>query len=351
MPRRFTSLRLTVPVHRDKGRRDVELHHCCYGLILTRTEWQGSAVSSWFLLSSFGRKLVTWCEFKGGLNWSVLGLLQAPIFSPATGGHRRGSISFGQKATPPHLLFWIVSFGLDQLLIWACCAMWCVLRQGMGWDGLTRERSQVILVEGSSHVALLKIILHWRGCTEDWRPVWTQVVGCPLTSLLVWCNLGEILLLLTPLLLSVTAPCKQDLPGDDCMCTDSLSLEVSWKPVSQAVIFRFLWTKSPTVHHKFSRWSQRGSLVTLLPSMYLHHRNRCVFHRGQAGPLGLWKSRPLARHSSLPLHHLTTEAWLCHLCKLQSKNLLTKTILVFYKENGSAFFIESTQRTSVCQLL
>lgn len=28
-----------------------------------------------------------------------------------------------------------------------------------------------------------------------------------------------------------------------------------------------------------------------------------------------------------------------------------KTILVFCKENGSAFFIESTLRTSVCQLL
>lgn len=50
--------------------------------------------------------------------------------------------------------------------MWACCAMQCVLRQGMGQGDLAGERSQVIPVEGSSHVALLKIELHWRGSTE-----------------------------------------------------------------------------------------------------------------------------------------------------------------------------------------
>lgn len=36
----------------------------------------------------------------------------------------------------------------------------------MGQGDLAGERSQVIPVEGSSHVALLKIELHWRGSTE-----------------------------------------------------------------------------------------------------------------------------------------------------------------------------------------
>lgn len=37
----------------------------------------------------------------------------------------------------------------------------------MGRDGLARERSQAIRVEGSSHVALLKVKLLWGDCTED----------------------------------------------------------------------------------------------------------------------------------------------------------------------------------------
>lgn len=59
--------------------------------------------------------------------------------------------------------------------------MQCVLKQGMGWDGLARERSQVIPVEGSSHVALLKIggiVLKTEGMFE------LKGVGCHLTSLL-----------------------------------------------------------------------------------------------------------------------------------------------------------------------
>lgn len=53
------------------------LHYRCYGLILSRTERQERDGSSRFRLSSFRPKLVTQCEFKGGLSWSVLGLLQA----------------------------------------------------------------------------------------------------------------------------------------------------------------------------------------------------------------------------------------------------------------------------------
>lgn len=158
--------------------------------------------------------------------------------------------------------------------MWACCAMQCVLRQGMGQGDLARERSQVIPVEGSSHVALLKIELHWRGSTEDWRHVWTQGGGCHLTSLLSWsdellCNLGEVLFLLRPLLLSVTALCKKDLPGDDCMRTDlqGCPLQPPEGKFPRAVTFMFLWPKSPTVHHEFSRWSQWGSLVILFPCM------------------------------------------------------------------------------------
>lgn len=120
---------------------------------------------------------------------------------------------------------------------------------------------------------------------------------------------------------------------------------------SRGVIFTFLWMKNISVHQGFSRRSQQGSHVAVLPSMFPHHWNFSpVLQRGQArcwvcGTVGYLQG------STLPLHHLTAEAWLCCLCELQSRNLLPKTILVFCKENRSAFFIESAQRTSVGWLL
>lgn len=37
----------------------------------------------------------------------------------------------------------------------------------MGQDALARGGSQALCVEGSSHVALLKVKLLWGDCTED----------------------------------------------------------------------------------------------------------------------------------------------------------------------------------------
>lgn len=164
-------------MRRVKGRRDIELLYCCYGLILTRTEWQERASSSWFLLPSFRPKLVTQCEFKEGLRWSVFGLLQALISSPTTGVHVRESIYFGQKAVLSTSYFkWLVFGWVSSLYEFAVPCD--VSRRRMRWDSLARKRSQVISVEGSSHVALLKIKLHWRDCTEGLRHVWTQGVYC-----------------------------------------------------------------------------------------------------------------------------------------------------------------------------
>lgn len=147
----------------------------------------------------------------------------------------------------------------------------------MGWNSLARKRSQVISVEGSSHVALLKnftgeIALKTWG-TFELRVCVVIRPACCLDCMSFWAILGKILLLLAPILLSMTALCKQELPGDACTCTDLQGCPLQ-PPESQflrAVISMFLWTKIPTVYHKLSRGSQWARLVVRLPSTYLYH--------------------------------------------------------------------------------
>lgn len=346
---------------RDKGKRDVELRYCCHGLILTRIEWQKRPGSSQFLLSSLRPKLVIQWEFKGGSSWSVLGLMQATVSSPTTGSHVRESISFGQKAIPllpasylEQLVFsWVRSpYGLAV----PCDVSWGKRWGGMVWPGRETKSSLwknrlmwlcwklnliggiVLKTEGMFELRVWVVI--WPACWLDlisFCAIKGRFTSCWHLFYSLWQPYASRTFLEVALcaLICKSVPCtllKASFPGllFSCFCEprDQLCITNSADEASEAV------------------------LVTLLPSMYLHHRNRSpVLHRGQTRPLGLWKREPLARHSTSPLHHLTTEAWLCFLCKLQSGNLLPKMILVFCEENGSAFFIESAQRTSVCQLL
>lgn len=179
IPRHFTSLHLKILIWSDKGRRDLEMHCCCYGIILTRNKLQERASSSQFLLLSFRPKLVT-------LNSKEVGSGQCWVCCrpPFYNWWPLKEIFFTEKTIPFPPTSYFEKLAFICIPEWTGCAMQCVLRQGMGWDGLARERSQATRVEGSSHVALLEVKLLCRGCTEDWRHVWTQGVGYHLTSLL-----------------------------------------------------------------------------------------------------------------------------------------------------------------------
>lgn len=231
-----------------------------------------------------------------------------------------------------------------------CHAVCPEARDGVGWSGQGEKSSHP-----SGRIVSCGFAENWRDCSEDWRHVWTQ--GCGLSFdqpvALIWWAFVQFM--------------GDSPPADTSSLGDSpVQAGPSWRcwymhwfegcllqpPEGQfpkAVIFTFLLTKSPTLHHEFSRWSQQGSLIASSHVSLPQESISCLAEARQDH--SVYGRVGLLQDSTLPLHHLTTEAWLCRLCKLQSRNLLPKTILVFCKENGSAFFIESAQRTSVCQLL
>lgn len=108
-----------------------------------------------------------------------VGFAVGPHFT--AGNHSRKSFSLkkpnSSPAPPPPSYFEKLVFVC--ILEWTCCAMQCILRQGMGRDALARERSQALLVEGSSHVALLKVKFLWGGLY--WRLKACLSSGCVLS--------------------------------------------------------------------------------------------------------------------------------------------------------------------------
>lgn len=133
IPRHFTSLHFKIPVCRDKERRDLEMHCCCCGIILTRDKLQKRAVISQFLLLSLRPKLVTLCEFRGGWRWSVLGLLWAPILQLVT--TQENIFPWKNNSFTPPILFWKVSFHLHPWMDLLCHVMCPEARDGAGWSG------------------------------------------------------------------------------------------------------------------------------------------------------------------------------------------------------------------------